>query len=127
MNPVSLLTNPELMIAFSAAISVAGAILVVAWPYFARDHLGTRMAHMANERERIRARERSRLNAASKPLSLRSEPKKLYKAIVDKFDLAKQVENGELAQRLRIAGYAAKVQSSRFLPYERSPQSSWFS
>ncbi|MET0530930.1 MAG: type II secretion system F family protein [Microvirga sp.] len=115
MNPVSLLTNPELMIAFSAAISVAGAILVVAWPYFARDHLGTRMTQMANERERIRARERSRLNAASKPLSLRSEPKKLYKAIVDKFDLAKQVENGELAQRLRMAGYRGQGPVITFL------------
>jgi tight adherence protein C len=115
MNPMSLLTNPELMIAFSAAISVAGAILVVAWPYFARDHLGTRMAQMTNERDRIRMRERSRLNAVSKPLSLRSEPKKLYKAIFDKFDLAKQVESGELAQRLRMAGYRGQGPVITFL------------
>ncbi len=115
MNPMSLLANTELMIALSAAISVAGAIMVVSWPYFARDHLSTRMAQMANERERIRTRERTRLNAKAKPLSLRSEPKKLYKTIVDRFDLTKQLEDGELAQRLRMAGYRGQGPVITFL------------
>lgn len=115
MNMISLFLNTELMIAMSAAISVAGAILVISWPYFARDQLSTRMAQMANERERIRARERNRLNAIKKPLSLRSEPKKLYKAIVDRFDLAKQIEDGELAQRLRMAGFRGQGPIVTFL------------
>lgn len=115
MNVTSLFANTELMMAISAAISVFGAILVVSWPYFARDQLSARMAHLASERERIRARERARLNATAKPLTLRSEPKKLFQDIVNKFDLAKQVEDGDLAQRLRMAGYRGQGPVITFL------------
>ncbi|SCY72712.1 type II secretion system F family protein [Microvirga guangxiensis] len=115
MNPAALLPNPDLIIAFSAAISVCGAILVVSWPYFARDQLSARMVQMANERERIRARERARLNAKAKTPSLRSEPKKLFKDIVERFDLAKRVEDGDLAQKLRMAGYRGQSPVVTFL------------
>lgn len=115
MNPAALLANPDLIIAMSAAISVCGAVLVISWPYFARDQLGTRMAQMASERERIRARERARLNAKARPPSLRAEPKKLFKDIVDRLDLAKRVEDGDLVQKLRMAGYRGQSPVITFL------------
>ena len=105
MNLGSITSNTELLLALSAAISVFGAILAVSWPYLVRDHLGVRMAQVASERERIRLRERARLNAQKKTPSLRSEPKKLFKDVVDRFNLTKQAEDGELAQMLRMAGY----------------------
>jgi tight adherence protein C len=107
--------NSELILALSAAISVFGAIVAVSWPYLARDHLGMRMAQVASERERIRARERARLGAQKKLPSLRTEPKKLFKDIVDRFNLAQQAENGELAQMLRMAGYRGQSPVVTFL------------
>jgi tight adherence protein C len=115
MNLGAIIANTDLIIAFSAAISVCGAVLVISWPYFAPDHLNTRMAQVASERERIRARERARLNAQGKQPSLRSEPKKLFKTIVDRLDLAKSMESGELAQKLRMAGYRGESPVITFL------------
>lgn len=105
MDPALLILKSDLLLMFSAAVSVGASVLVVSWPYFARDQLSTRMAQVANERERIRLRERARLNPERNQLSLRREPKKLFKDIVDRFDLAKQAGDGELAQKLRMAGH----------------------
>ncbi|KLK91802.1 type II secretion system protein [Microvirga vignae] len=111
----SLLTNTDFIIAFSSAISVGGAILVLSWPYFARDEFTTRMAQVASERERIRLRERTRLNDRNKQPSLRSEPKKLFKTIVDWLDLEKRMEDGDLSQKLRMAGYRGQSPVITFL------------
>lgn len=100
-----LLANPEWLVMLSAATSTFAATILVLWPYLARDQLNKRMAHVASERERIRIRERARLAAQNKQVSLRTEPKKLYKEIVDRFDLARQAEDGELVQMLRMAGF----------------------
>jgi tight adherence protein C len=115
MNLQTALANTDLILAASAAISVFAAILLVSWPYFANDQLSARMAHVASERERIRTRERARLNAQNKQISLRREPKKLFQSIVDRFDLAKQAEDGELVQRLRMAGYRGQSPVVTFL------------
>jgi tight adherence protein C len=56
--------NPQLIVAFCAALAVFSAIVVVGWPYLAGDHLTTRMRQISSERERIRARERAKLEAA---------------------------------------------------------------
>lgn len=105
----------ELLIALSAASSVFLAILVVAWPYLARDQLKVRMAEVASERERIRFRERARLNRSKKHVTLRSEPKKFYQAIVERFNLAKQAEAPELVRRLRMAGYRGQGPAVTFV------------
>ena len=105
MNLDILTDNPQMIIALCSAIAVFSAIVVVAWPYLARDELGTRMRQISSERERIRARERARLEEQTKRASLRTEPKKLFKDIVDRFNLAKQVEDGAMVKNLRMAGY----------------------
>jgi len=97
--------NAQSIIALCAALSVFSGIVVVAWPYLARDELSSRMRQVSSERERIRARERARLESQKKQASLRAEPKKLYKDIVDRFNLAKQAEDGATVRMLRMAGY----------------------
>ncbi len=100
--------NPELVIAVSAAIAVFSAVVVVSWPYLVRDNLAGRMRQVANERERIRARERAKMQATQKQSavgSLRREPTKLFKDIVDRLNLFKQAENGKIAKDLRMAGF----------------------
>jgi tight adherence protein C len=101
----SLSENPQMLVAFSAALAVFSAIVVVAWPYLVRDELSARMRQISSERERIRARERAKMEAQKKQASLRTEPKKFFKDIVDRFNLTKQAEDGDMVRNLRMAGY----------------------
>ncbi|WP_046862062.1 type II secretion system F family protein [Microvirga massiliensis] len=110
-----LTANTELIVALSAALSAFSAIILVMWPYLARDQLSVRMAGVAAERERIRLRERSRLNAEKRQGSLRSEPRKLFREIVDRFNLSKQADDGELVQTLRRAGFRGQGPVITFL------------
>ncbi len=101
----SLTDNPQAIVAICAALSVFSAILVVTWPYLVRDELGSRMRQISSERERIRARERAKMEAQRKQASLRTEPKKFFKDIVDRFNLMKQTEDGAMVRKLRMAGF----------------------
>ncbi len=100
-----LTNNTQLIIALTSAVAVFSAIVVVAWPYLARDELSSRMRQISSERERIRARERAKLEAQKKQASLRVEPKKFFKGIVDRLNLARQAEDGNMVKMLRQAGY----------------------
>jgi tight adherence protein C len=98
--------NSQMIVALCAALAVFSAIVVVAWPYLAGDELSTRMRQISSERERIRARERAKLEAQKKQkASLRVEPKKFFKDIVDRFNLARQADDGHTVKMLRQAGY----------------------
>jgi tight adherence protein C len=97
--------SPQTLVAVLAALSVFSAIVVLSWPYLARDELGSRMRQISSERERIRMRERAKLEAQSKQATLRTEPKKLFKDIVDKFNLLNESEEGSMVKKLRMAGY----------------------
>jgi tight adherence protein C len=101
----SLSQGPQMLVALCAAIAVFSAIVVVAWPYLARDELTNRMRQISSERERIRARERAKLEAQKKQASLRTEPKKFFKDIVDRFNLNKQADDNDMVNNLRMAGY----------------------
>ncbi|MBZ8133782.1 type II secretion system F family protein [Afifella sp. IM 167] len=104
MQLMDFIDNPELLIAIASALSVFAAIVVVAWPYLAGDNLSARMKQVSSERERIRARERAKLEADKKQASLRVEPSRWAKNFVDRFNLAKQADDGEIANKLRMAG-----------------------
>ena len=108
--------NPELVIAIAAAVSVFSAVVVVSWPYLVRDNLSNRMRQVASERERIRARERAKMQAQKQTAgSLRREPSKLFKEIVDRLNLVKQAENGQIAKDLRMAGFRGQNPIYAFL------------
>lgn len=109
MNLGILIDNRDLIIASMAAVSAFAGSLVVAWPYIMPDTLAIRMRKVANERERIRLRERARLGRDNKQTSLRSEPKKLFKAIVNGFNLAAQADDGKLIRMLQQAGYRGQA------------------
>ena len=109
--------NHDLIVAAMAALSASSALLVVFWPYLVPDTLAVRMAAMVSERERIRLRERRRLGAAKakKWQSLRPEPKKLFQQIVDRFNLARNIEDGMAATMLRNAGFRGRGPVVTFL------------
>jgi tight adherence protein C len=67
------------------------------------------MRRLANERERIRLRERARLGDQRPARSLRPEPKKVFKSIVEYLNLAKMESTTEMARMLRKAGYRGQA------------------
>jgi tight adherence protein C len=115
MDVGSYLPDPEKLSAIMAAFAAFSAVIVVSWPYLFRDGLPARMRKVEGERERIRLRERARLSSEKRPKSLRSEPRKLFKAIVDRFNLAKQAEDGEIVKKLQMAGYRGTAPVTTFL------------
>lgn len=115
MNLAAHIPDPEQLSAMMAGIAAFSSILAVSWPYIFRDTLAERMRKVESERERIRKRERTRLNAEKGKVSLRAEPKRLYKAIVDRFNLAKQAEDGEIVRKLNMAGYRGHAPVTTFL------------
>jgi tight adherence protein C len=103
----AMIEHLDLLVASLAALSIFLACLLVFWPYVTKDTLGARMRQLVDDREVIRVRERARLNG-DKQFSLRTEPKKVFKDIVDRLNLAGQAEDGEMVRRLRMAGYRGR-------------------
>ena len=55
-----------------------------------------------------------RLNAGTQP-SLKTEPKKFFKAIFDRLNLAKEAEDSDMVRKLRMAGYRGQGPIVTFL------------
>ncbi len=101
-------------IALLAAAAVTCGMLVALWPHFAGDALQRRMRLVTDEAERIRLRERAHLKAEGK-VSLRPEPKKIFKDIVERFGLSEKNNDGEMRRRLRMAGLRGEGPMMAFL------------
>jgi tight adherence protein C len=107
--------DPAKLPAILAALSAFSAVIVASWPYLVPNSRNARMRRVEGERASIRKRERARMAADASRTLLRSEPKKLYQAIVDRFDLAKHAEDGEIAVKLSMAGYRGRAYVVTFL------------
>lgn len=102
-----LIAYQELLLPILAATSASIAFLAIALPYLRRDTLEQRVARLTGELDAIRTRERARLHGDN-PVSLRNEPRKLYRNIVEYFRLSKSAESSALVQKLRMAGYRGR-------------------
>ncbi len=103
----AMIEHLDVLLASMAALSMFLACVLVFWPYLAKNTLGVRMRQLADDREVIRVRERAKLHG-DKQSSLRTEPKKIFKDIFDRLNLAGQAEDGEMVRKLRMAGYRGK-------------------
>ena len=88
---IEFLLNRQTILAALVAIATFATILTLAMSLFDSDKLGRRMKVIASERERIRARERERLNESK--ISLRQQPKAYMKNIDDRFNLSSWLGN----------------------------------
>jgi len=100
--------NTNLLIATMSALSAFLAVVLVSWPYLMPDTLGARMKQVKDEREAIRRRERNKLLGKDGP-SLRTKPKKIFKDILDRFNLWDELNNTTMVKRLRMAGYRGQA------------------
>jgi tight adherence protein C len=108
--------NINLLIATASAVSAFLSIVLVTWPYLMPDTLGARMKKVRDEREAIRRRERSKLYGGEQP-SLRTEPKKIFKDILDRLNLWEEINNTTMVKKLRMAGYRGQSPIVTFVAF----------
>ncbi|MGJ4926858.1 type II secretion system F family protein [Bradyrhizobium sp. HKCCYLS2038] len=111
---VTKLHDPHFMTMFFAAIAASATVYTLIMPLFAGENLNKRMKAVASERERIKQRERERLNAGEK-VSLRQTPKQLVAKVVDDFNLTKWLAQEAAREKLIMAGYRGQAPYITFL------------
>ena len=104
-------------IAAMAALSVFSAVLVASWPFLARDVLAIRMRKVATERDRLRERERARLNGPKTPRLVHKEAGRLYREVVERLNLIQLASDGETGRMLRMAGYRGHGALTTFVAF----------
>src|SRR5260370_42315747 len=97
-----------------AAIAVSATAYTLIMPLFAGEGLQKRMKAVANERERIRQRERDRLNKGEK-VTLRQTPKQLVSKVVEDFNLGKWLPQEAAREKLTMTGYRGQAPYVTFL------------
>ncbi|SHG95546.1 tight adherence protein C [Kaistia soli DSM 19436] len=110
---IETLTDPQVLIAVFSAITVAATIVGIALPLMDRDRLPARMKSVALERERLRARERAKLERTR--ISLRTEPRAYMRSVVERFNLREALVDENTVSRLRMAGYRGQAPLTVFL------------
>jgi len=115
MSLASLLIDPAFLASLLAALAVGATVMTLAGPLLQPDKLKSRMKSVAIEREKLRQRERARLHAKEQQAHLRSAPKATIQRVVDRFNLRKHLEDGELKDRLRMAGMRGDAPLYMFL------------
>jgi tight adherence protein C len=99
------LSDPRFVAGLLVAIGCAASVLTLAMPLLQTDNLGRRMKAVGSERERIRQRERERLVVGQSKASLRYEPKRLFKRVVEQFNLSSWLGTDRAKQQLAMAGF----------------------
>jgi tight adherence protein C len=110
---IQTLLDRQTILAALVAIATFATILTVAIPLLETDRLGRRMKIIASERERIRARERDRLNESK--ISLRQQPKAYMKNIVERFNLSSWLGTDKAKKQMIMAGFRGAQAEVAFL------------
>src|ERR1043165_2176991 len=98
------LHSPQFMTMLFAAIAASLTVYTLVMPLLAGQDLNKRMKAVASERDRIRARERERMNKGEK-VTLRQTPKQLVSRVVEDFNLTKYLAQDSAREQLTLAGY----------------------
>ncbi len=105
--------DPHNIGAALVAIATFATVLTVALPLVSTDKLDKRMRSVASERERIRAREREKLNTSAK--GLRYEQKAYMKQIVERFNLQSWLGTDKAKDQMLMAGFRGAQAEVAFL------------
>jgi tight adherence protein C len=111
------IASSQFLAAVLAMIAVTGTIFSLVMPLLSRDTLKTRMKTVALERDKLRAKERARLqqNQTDARASLRNQPKAQMKSFVDRLNLKEMLSDDMTVERLRMAGYRGSAPLYYFL------------
>ena len=111
------LTDPALIVAVLVSIAVFATLYTIAIPYLERGDLNKRMKAVSTERELIRARERTRMNAETSRgrTSLRTNNNRSVRQIVEKFNLRQALVDDATTDKLKAAGFRSQNALNVFL------------
>ncbi|MEP3279499.1 MAG: type II secretion system F family protein [Stappiaceae bacterium] len=98
------LASQEFLVSLLTVIAVSATFFTVIMPFFEKDTLKARMKSVATERDKIRERERANMSSVIAKPSLRQEPKKNIRDLVDKFNLRNVLADENSVMKLRMAG-----------------------
>jgi tight adherence protein C len=98
-----------------AAIAAAATVYTLVMPLLAGENLNKRMKAVASERDRIRARERERMNKGNEKVTLRQTPKQLVSRVVEDFNLTKYLAQESAREKLSLAGYRGQAPYVTFI------------
>jgi len=106
--------DPHFMTMLLAAIAAAATVYTLVLPLLAGENLNKRMKAVASERDRIRARERERMNKGEK-VTLRQTPKQVVSRVVEDFNLTKYLAQDAAREKLTLAGYRGQAPYVTFI------------
>ncbi|KMO27427.1 type II secretion system F family protein [Methylobacterium aquaticum] len=109
---LSQLIDPYVLGAALAAVAAAATIFTLAQPFLEPDRLAGRLKSVGKERDRIRVRERERMNQKA---SLRHEPKAYMKRVVERLHLDDWLGVENAKNNLMMAGYRGPQAEIAFL------------
>lgn len=112
MSLLSQLIDPYVIGAMLASIAAAATVFTLAQPFVEPDRLGARLKGVGKERDRIRLRERERLNQKA---SLRQEPKAYMKRVVERLHLGDWLGTEHAKNSLMMAGHRGPQAEIGFL------------
>lgn len=96
--------KPEFVIVVLVAISAFATVVMLGSPLLANDKLGTRMKHVADEREKLKAQRLQELSEEHNKGQLRHSKKSRSSKFVEIFNLRKALETEDLGMKLKMAG-----------------------
>jgi tight adherence protein C len=110
------LVTPSFLAMVLTAIAAAAAVVTFAMPYLEKEELGQRMKDVAIERDRIRAREREKMNQSENgKRPLRQEGKAFIREFVENFNLSNWLGTEDAKLRLQMAGYRGQQAEYTFI------------
>ncbi len=111
------IASSQFLAAVLAMIAVTGTIFTLVAPILSRDTLKSRMKSVAIERDRLRAKERAKMQASQQDAraSLRNQPKAQMKSLVDRLNLKEILSDESTTLKLRMAGYRGTAPLYYFL------------
>ncbi|WP_371875458.1 type II secretion system F family protein [Pleomorphomonas sp. NRK KF1] len=112
---IDTLRDPVALMAILVSLAIFATILSLAMPLLSSDRLPARMRAVADEREKIRQRERARLAEEGRG-SLRGKESKAYmRSLVERLSLRKALLDDKGEEKLKQAGFRSEAATTTFL------------
>lgn len=113
---LQMVMEPQFVVVALVAVSAFATVVMLGAPLFANDKLGTRMKHVADEREKLKAQRLKEMNdEQQRKGQLRHSNKSRSSQIVEKFNLRKALETEDLALKMKMAGMRGPGPLTTFL------------
>ena len=112
---VDILRDPVALMAILVSLAIFATIVSLAMPLLSGDRLPARMRAVADEREKIRQRERARLAEEGRG-SLRGKESRAYmRSLVERLSLRKALLDDKGEEKLKQAGFRSEAATTTFL------------